>query len=54
MLIPIIYEHLFYKYIVRRSVSQATKGKNVNVNKRITTLKKSRLDKFGQTTKLCN
>ena len=25
--IPIIYEHLFYKYFVRRSVDQATKGK---------------------------
>ncbi len=27
MNIPLIYEHLFYKYFVRRSVVQATKGK---------------------------
>ncbi len=27
--IPLIYEHLFYKYFVRRSVDQATKGRNV-------------------------
>ncbi len=26
-----IYDHLFYKYFVRRSVGQATKGKNVRI-----------------------
>ncbi len=34
--IPLTYEHLFYRYFVRRSVSQATNGINVytyiNVN----------------------
>ncbi len=25
--IPLVYEHLFYKYFVRRSVGKATKGK---------------------------
>ena len=25
--IPLIYEHLFFKYFVRRSAGQATKGK---------------------------
>ena len=29
--IPLIYEHLFYKYLVRLSVSQATKGRNVKI-----------------------
>ncbi len=28
--IPLIYKHLFYKYFVRWSVSQATKDINVN------------------------
>ncbi len=27
--LPLIYEHLFYKYFVRRSVGQATNGQNV-------------------------
>ncbi len=27
--IPLIYEHLFYNYFVRRFISQATKGRNV-------------------------
>ena len=27
MHIPLVYEHLFYKYFVRRSADQATKGK---------------------------
>ncbi len=29
--IPLLYEHLFYKFFVRRSVSHATKGRNVKV-----------------------
>ncbi len=29
--IPLVYEHLFYKYIVRRSVGQATKGKRASL-----------------------
>ncbi len=31
MHIIFIYKHLFYKYIVRRSVSLATKGKNIKI-----------------------
>ncbi len=29
--IPLIYEHLFYKYVVRPSVGQAAKGRNVKI-----------------------
>ncbi len=29
--IPLVYEHLFYKYFVRRSVVQATKGKRASL-----------------------
>ena len=29
--IRLIYEHLYYKYFVRRSVGQATKGRNVKI-----------------------
>ena len=29
--IHIIYEHLFYKYFVRRSVGQASKERNVKI-----------------------
>ena len=29
--IPLVYEHLFYKYHVRRSVGQATKGKRASL-----------------------
>ena len=28
---PLVYEHLFYKYFVRRSVVQATKGKRASL-----------------------
>ena len=31
MYIPFVYEHLFYKYFVRRSVGQATKGKRASL-----------------------
>ena len=31
MHIPLVYEHLFYKYFVRRSVGQATKGKRASL-----------------------
>ena len=31
MHIPLVYEHLFYKYFVRRSVGQATKGKRASI-----------------------
>ncbi len=31
MHIPLVYEHLFYKYFVRRSVGQATKGKKASL-----------------------
>ena len=31
MHIPLVYEHLFYKYFVRRSVSQATKSKRASL-----------------------
>ena len=31
MYIPLVYEHLFYKYLVRRSVGQATKGKRASL-----------------------
>ena len=31
MHIPLVYEHLFYKYNVRRSVGQATKGKRASL-----------------------
>ena len=33
MHIPLIYVHLFYKYFVRRSDGQATKGRNVKCGK---------------------
>ncbi len=29
--IPLVYEQLFYKYFVRRSVGQATKGKRASL-----------------------
>ncbi len=29
--IPLVYEHLFYKYFVRRSVGQATKSKRASL-----------------------
>ena len=29
--IPLVYEHLFYKYFVRRSVGQAIKGKKASL-----------------------
>ena len=29
--IPLVYEHIFYKYFVRRSVGQATKGKRASL-----------------------
>ncbi len=29
--IPFVYEHLFYKYFVRLSVGQATKGKRASI-----------------------
>ena len=32
MNIPLSYEHLFYKYFIRRSVGQATKSRNVKKN----------------------
>ena len=32
MHIPLVYEHLFYKYFVRQSVSQATKGKKASLH----------------------
>ncbi len=32
--IPLMYKHLFYKYFVRRSVGQATEGRNVKIWKR--------------------
>ncbi len=32
--IPLIYEHLFCKFFVRRSVGQATKDRNVKICKR--------------------
>ncbi len=31
MHIPLVYEHPFYKYFVRRSVGQATKGKRASL-----------------------
>ncbi len=31
MHIPLVYGHLFYKYFVRRSVVQATKGKRASL-----------------------
>ncbi len=31
MHIPLVYEHLFYKYFVRRSVGQATKGERASL-----------------------
>ena len=31
--IPLIYEHIFYKYFVCQSTSQATKGRNVKILK---------------------
>ncbi len=31
MQIPLVYEHLFYKYFVRRSVGQFTKGKRASL-----------------------
>ncbi len=31
MHIPLVYEHLFYKYFVRLSVGQATKGKRASL-----------------------
>ncbi len=31
MHIPLVYEHLFYKYFVRQSVVQATKGKGASL-----------------------
>ena len=32
MHIPLVYEHLFYKYFDRQSVGQATKGNNVKMS----------------------
>ncbi len=29
--IPLVYEHLFYKYLVRRSVGQSTKDKRASL-----------------------
>ncbi len=31
MHIPLVYEHIFYKYFVRRSVGQATKSKRASL-----------------------